>query len=54
MILKKKIPYPDTCAKMLMEADQRLKSIHVRNCARKREFENIFSGMHLCHFNSCN
>ena len=52
---EKKTPDLDTRARMLMEADPKtFRSIHVRNCAGKRQFENIFSSMLLCPFNSCN
>ena len=55
MILKKNPPYLDTHARMLKEADPKIfRSIHVRNCAGKRQFENIFSGTPLCPFNPCN
>ena len=55
MILKKKTPYLVTRARMLMEADPKIfRSIHVRNCAGKRQFENILSGTPMCPFNSCN
>ena len=55
MILKKKTPYLDTRARMLMEADPKMfRSIHVRNCAGKRQIENIFSVTPLCPFNPCN
>ena len=48
MILTKKPPYLDTRARMLMAADPKMfRSIHVRNCAGKRQCENIFSG-HFC------
>ena len=52
---EKKKTFLDIRARMLMEADPKIfRPIHVRNCAGKRQFENIFSGMPLCPFNSCN
>ena len=56
MILKKKNTiYLDTRARVLMEADPKtFRSIDVRNCAGKRQFENVFSGTPLCPFTSCN